>query len=353
MTNRIFVPIRSGLMVMAVKMLIFQLKRLLFPLWLLFAILLANPIHAYSNNLPHTSIEQYSVNTSISQLEISVFSDHDAFLSNSGPYYLGWAILNEAAVIAKIKLVPAHNSWTRSLTRLKSGSLASVYGAIYTEERAKWAMFSLPLSSDSIHIFAHNTNASNVLADIDLVNSVVGVAKDSVQSHYAKQLGFQNIYDTADALTLFKMLRAQRIDYLIFSHSSAIIYCKNEQSPVAKVAFADDKQPTMKPISPSSHGHTSLLVHTKSRVDRDQSCLKKVGQPLVVNGIHVISRRDNLDTIKLIKKLDNAIQKMHVNKRIKSLYKQFGYSENEYKSWLSIYNRAMRSNDNKSAPLLP
>ena len=233
-------------------------------------------------------------------LEVGVFDEHPIYMKTSVPYRLGWQLFLDAAQRADIEIIARQGAWARSINSIKLNELDGIYGAMKGDEREHWANFTLPLSYDSVHIFAKLERTTAALTDIDMESESVGVSKGSIQHEMARSLNFSNIYAIIDRNTIYKMLLAGRLDYIIFSTSMTNIYC-----------YKYSPEPT--------------------------NCLKAVGEPLAINSLHVMYSQSNLKVQQHFKAINEQIRLMYESSEITTLFKQSKEGEKMYSTWLELY----------------
>ncbi|MCH2057453.1 MAG: transporter substrate-binding domain-containing protein [Thalassotalea sp.] len=244
------------------------------------------------------------------ELQIGVFDDHQLYLDMSGPYRTGWAILNMAAERANIRIVPKPDAWARGLYELKSGHLDGVYGAIPNEERLVWAKFLLPLSYEQIYVYAPMASPLNKLDEIDMSTASVGVSKDSIQHNLANSLGFSEVYAILDRNVQFKLLQANRVDYLIYSSTFVNIYCAKFDSEL--------RERCLKPLRPALSSRQFSVMYNKS------------------------SKTHN----KLYQALDAALVDLYEQGVIQTLYRQhFAQESKAYEQWKTFWKQALDENN--------
>ncbi len=237
-------------------------------------------------------------------LTIGIFNEHEIYIETSAPYAIGWKLLTVAAARENIELETIRETWTRSLSALDSEQFDGVYGAMITTERLKWGRFSVPLSYDEIHIFAQPDNPVESKEQINKSTDAVGVTKDSIQHDMARELDFSNIYAIVDRSSLYKMLLAGRLDYLIYSDTFINTYC--------------------------------FGYHKK----KEENCLKSVGKPLSINSIHVLYKKGNLSAQPLADRIDQQIGQLYESKYVESLFKQYPLGDRLYNTWENLYKTA-------------
>ncbi|MFD2166200.1 substrate-binding periplasmic protein [Thalassotalea euphylliae] len=236
------------------------------------------------------------------RLNVGVFDEHAMYLKTSKPYQVGWQVLNRAANKAGLEIVPVEEAWARSIQELKKGNLDGVFGAMRSAEREQWAEFSLPLSNDAVHVFTHKSNSVNNLREIDLKAATVGVSKDSVQHKMAIELGFNNVYAIIDRNALYKMLVANRIDYLIFSDTFTHIYCH------------------------------------KYSEDANHHCLKPLEPALASNSMHLMYNANSNTRHEAFARLDEVLVEMKKSGEIKAIFKQIYQDNSHYNVWAAFFD---------------
>ncbi len=235
-----------------------------------------------------------------STFNVGVFDENNVYLETSVPYRIGWQIFIKASKKANLKIVVHPGAWTRSLKALKSNDLDALYGAMKTEERQAWAYFSLPVSYDTIQIFSEPNNPISVVSQIDKKSQTVGVTKDSIQHGMAKALNFSNIYPIVERDSLYKMLLAGRLDYIIFSNSLTNVYCYKY---------------TLKGVG----------------------CLKAIGEPLAENSMHIMYSQSNQSVYEKRTKIDKQIHLMYQSGEIKNIFGQYRDGKSMYSTWRRFY----------------
>lgn len=237
-------------------------------------------------------------------ITVAVFDEHELYLKYSQNYRVGWAVLNEAAKNANIALQSSPQVWARAISGLETGKFDFVYGAAYTEDRAVWAGYSLPLFFDSTQIFARKASTKKTIDDINKDNDIVGVSKDSINHTFAKSLGFRNIYAIANRGTIFNLLMQERIDYMITIRAFIEVYCN---TMVAK---------------------------------QFDECVSLVGEPISFHGGHLMHTQKNVKASDQVARLNQEIWLLIDSDKARAIFYENGLSAQDYQYWRSNINES-------------
>ena len=148
-------------------------------------------------------------------LKVMIYNDHDAYFYHGRAYRTGWLLFSEAAKRANIILKLKEDAWLRSTAFMKEGKVDVVFGALYNNERTKWAVFSAPVAIDNVYVYATKPHIGEKQFSV----SSVGVVKGSLHEKFAQQLGFGHVYSSLHNSTIFRMLEAARLDFVIYSET--------------------------------------------------------------------------------------------------------------------------------------
>ncbi|MDF2178119.1 transporter substrate-binding domain-containing protein [Aliiglaciecola sp. CAU 1673] len=233
----------------------------------------------------------------LSPVIIDVFDDHERHCQSSMAYGLSWELVVEAAKLSGIPLKAEEVSWDGAMTRLHNGKSKLVFGALWSEERAQWAAFSVPLAPESSSLFTLPSNPVLRIEEIDLNSAVVGVSEGSVQQEYAKKLGFKHIYGTTNRSMLFGMLESGRIHYMINGDQFVNYFCMFQMS------------------------NTTV------------NCLRPVGQPIYSTFVHVIGLKKDLEANLLLKRLNEGLAVTARQPGTPQKFKQHGFSQQQFLAW--------------------
>ncbi|WP_164078281.1 substrate-binding periplasmic protein [Alteromonas facilis] len=233
------------------------------------------------------------------EVTVTVFEDHARYVSASSSYGLSWLLLEAAAEKANIELVVIPSSWNASMKRLQSGKVDLVFAALKTKEREKWATFSLPLIAEGSAIFTHPKNSVNHFDEIDLQNSTIGVPAKSIHEELSRELGFENIYPTAQRPQLYDMLDAGRIDYLFLGESIIDYYC----------LFVDGAQ--------------------------NRDCMKKIEPIFHADSVHTIVLKTNKEAQVYLNRLNQSLFNMRDAKNIKALFNKYPDAHETHAQWVA------------------
>ncbi len=233
------------------------------------------------------------------EYHIAVFNAHEARLQVAGAYALSWALTELAANAAGLNIQPLDATWAGAMTRLKNHRIDMVFGAFKTPEREQWAFFSLPLGSEGSSIFTLPGNPVNAIHDIQLEVQRVGVSLDSYQHQQAIDVGFKQIYPIRERDLLFNMLQGGRIDYIIYADTMVSLFC------------------------------------TQHNITR-QGCLKRVGDPLSRNQLHVIAHQDNVRGKNAVQRLSGGLQLVARKQDLWPLFVANGYDRAAFYRWMTL-----------------
>lgn len=226
------------------------------------------------------------------QVLIAVFEDHTQQVNSSMPYGLSWKLTEKAAETQNIELITIATTWQSGINRLKEGKLDLVFAAFRSQERSKWAQFTLPMVSDTSVLFSSIDSPVNTFENIDFEHETVGVVSNSTQETLARKVGFKHIYPAKERGRLYNLLESGRINYVLLGHSSFALYCK-----------------------------------------QDGPCVQQVGEPLADNYTRVMGMKDSERTSRIIKGLSEGIRAIYKDSETLDLFLAHGYSENYYEKW--------------------
>lgn len=159
------------------------------------------------------------------EVSVAVYAEHEQYIAASAPYGLSWKLLELAAQSQGLILIPQKGSWQGGMSRLNANKVELMFPAFKTQERAQWALFTLPLLPTGSSIFTLRDKPVNQLEDINFAKAMVGVVNGSVQETLAKEVGFEHIYSTTQREQLFTMLKEKRLDYLFVASAVVGYYC--------------------------------------------------------------------------------------------------------------------------------
>ncbi|AWL11739.1 hypothetical protein HMF8227_01261 [Saliniradius amylolyticus] len=236
------------------------------------------------------------------KVSITVFDNHEEFTRLSPAYGLSWTLLEQAARKAEIQFDKRSTVWLGAQRRVKAHKSDLAFGALYSEERAKWAYFSLPMATESsaLYVPAH-VNAG----PIDYKDSIVGVSNGSIQHRYAQKKGFNQIYPARSAFDLFAALNGQRIDYALLSDAFVRVYCQSHEVDL---------------------------------------CPKRVTESLIHTTVHFVTANDNRPMINVVKRLNQALLSMGDSPQVKALFERYGFSNDQYQQWLDLIQSSPKLN---------
>jgi ABC-type amino acid transport substrate-binding protein len=158
-------------------------------------------------------------------VSVAVYAKHEQYISASAPYGLSWKLLELAAQSQGLILIPQKGSWQGGMLRLNASKVDLMFPAFKNQERAQWALFTLPLLPTGSSIFTLRDNPVNQLVDINFAKAMVGVVKGSVQETLAQEVGFEHIYTTTQQEQLYTMLKEKRLNYLFVASAVVGYYC--------------------------------------------------------------------------------------------------------------------------------
>lgn len=239
------------------------------------------------------------------QVLVAVFEDHSEQVNASMPYGLSWRLIERAAEQQNIELVKVATTWQSGINRLKDARLDLMFAAFKSEEREKWAMFSLPLASDTSVLFSAIDSPINAMEDVDFENEVVGVVSNSTQETLAREIGFKHIYPARVRKRLYKILESGRIDYLLAGHSSIAAYCEHSRP-----------------------------------------CVQQVGDALADNYTRVMALQSSPRSRDVMKALNKGLQAIYNQQATLQLFLNHNYSEAYYDKWKTrLENELLNANN--------
>lgn len=229
-----------------------------------------------------------------SSLRVLIYNDHDSYVHHGRAYRTGWSLFSDAAKRAEITLELKEEPWLRATSLLKEGKVEVVFGALYNEKRNSWATFSAPVAIDNVFVYATKPH----IGEKDFNLSSVGVIKGSLHETFANKLGFSQVYSSIHNKTIFRMLNADRLDFVIYSETVMSSYCKDKVQS------------------------NSLL----------KTCMYQTGQPLATLPIHALFRK-NMVNDNRYKAINEQILLLYKTGAVKKLFEQNQYSEKDYNGY--------------------
>lgn len=233
------------------------------------------------------------------QVLVAVFEDHSAQMNSSMPYGLSWALIERAAEQQKLDLVKVATTWQSGINRLKDDRLDLMFAAFKTEKRQEWAMFSLPLASDTSALFSAIDSPVNSFEEVDFENEVVGVVSNSTQETLAREIGFKTIYPAKVRMRLYKILQSGRIDYVLTGTSIAR-YCET-----------------------------------------DAPCLQQVGEALANDYTRMMALKSSPRSRDLMKSLNAGLLAIYNQPETLQLFLEHDYSQSYYENWKTHFENEM------------
>lgn len=228
---------------------------------------------------------------------IAVFEDHNRYVQSAKSYGLSWHLFNAGAQKAGYKLEMFPTSWRASMQRVQNHRVDLVFAALKSEEREQWATFSLPLIAEGTALFAHPSSPVNSVDDIDFAKDIVGVSAKSIQETLAYEMGFRNVYATVDRPQLYRMLAAERLDYLFSGISVINYYCMH---------FSPNKNP---------------------------NCMKQVSPIYNRNSVHVITLSTNQRSVDTLNDINQALFSIRHSETIAELFSRYPDSNDSHQEW--------------------
>jgi hypothetical protein len=236
--------------------------------------------------------------TSFSEpLKVALYENHDNYIKYSRAYRVNWELFKLAANADGFTVKAKPYLWLRSLNALKEKKLDAVIGGYYSKERNKFAHFSLPTALDSIYLYAYKQKPYS-LDQIKSKNSLVGVTTNSIGDSLAKDLNLTNVYRKSSSEQVFELLIKGKLDYAIFSESVAKTHCS-----------------------------------IKEKRKLGENCLFSISPPIKTNGFHTLYSKTPKNLI-IANRIELSTSKLIYEKKVKPIFLNAGYSEQEYQLWL-------------------
>ncbi len=232
---------------------------------------------------------------------VSVFEHHKVMLDVSPNYALAWTLLEGAAKRQGVRLAPYGTSWQAGLKRLETGRLDFVFGAYHSDERAKWASYTLPLAKDTTNIFTRSDNPIERIEDINFATAKVGVSQGSFQHELAKQMGFISLYPIDGRAQIYDMLKEGRIEYLLYGKTIADFYC-----------------------------------YYANPTERNNRCIKTVGKPLSENALHLIALKTSTANAAVVRKINEGLFALSQDGTARLIFKRYGFSDADFERWRTL-----------------
>jgi ABC-type amino acid transport substrate-binding protein len=230
-------------------------------------------------------------------LNVALYENHDNYIKHSRAYKVNWELLKLAANNEGLILRTQPYLWVRALDALKKNRVDAVIGAYYSEERSEIGHFSPPFALDGIYLYAKKQNSLS-LNEIISSRALVGVTTSSIGDSLAKKLKFIDIYRKSSSEQVFELLIKGKLDYAIFSDSVARTHCEMKE---------------------------------KSKLN--ENCLFAITPLMTTNAFHTIYSNAAMKK-NISKRLELATKRLITEGKIKPIFINSGYNEEEYKTWL-------------------
>lgn len=230
-------------------------------------------------------------------ITVALFEEHESYLEHSRAYKVNWEVFELAASSAGFTVEAKPYLWLRAMNELKLAKIDAIVGAYYSKERIKMAHFSQPMALDNIYLYATKKNSLS-LDEIKSQNLLIGVTTNSIGDSLASSLELPNIYRKSSSEQVFNLLNKGRLDYAIFSESVAKKHC------------------------------ASTVEYNLKK-----NCLVPMILPIKINTFHTIYSKTPR-TKDIASRIDATINQLIAQEKIKPIFLNSGYSDQEYKLWL-------------------
>jgi ABC-type amino acid transport substrate-binding protein len=234
-------------------------------------------------------------------LSVALYENHNDYYKYSRAYKLNWELFKLAAESERITLKTEEYLWLRAMHFIETKKLDALIGAYYSDERKKIGNFSQPLSIDNVYLYSKQSKPLT-LEELIKQNVLVGVTSKSIGEELAYKVGFKEIYRKSSSNQVFDLLIKDKLQYAIFSESVANKHC---------------------------------MLLAKKGLNND--CITPMLPPLTTNAFHTLySQTPRVKS--LVKRIDSAIETFISNGKVKQLFLESNYSEQEYKNWIKVRN---------------
>ncbi|MBU2972453.1 transporter substrate-binding domain-containing protein [Pseudoalteromonas sp. C2R02] len=241
-------------------------------------------------------------------LSVALYENHDDYYKYSRSYKLSWDLLKLATEQKGITLKAEPYLWLRGLNSVESNKVDALLGVSFSEDRKKIGYFSQPLSVDRINLYSKQSK-SLTLEQLITKKVLVGVTTKSIGEELANKLGFMQVYRKSSSFKVFDLLIKDKIQYAIFSGSVANKHCMIMELEVLNESCMTAMQP-------------SLATTTMHALYNQTSRVKGIA-----------------------KEIASAIDKLINSGKVKELFLESNYSEQEYKDWVKLRDDWLNQNN--------
>jgi ABC-type amino acid transport substrate-binding protein len=238
------------------------------------------------------------IRASAQEIEMHVLYNHDIFKESSRSYKVAWTLFERAAIKNNIKLSLTYSSWFKSLKLLNENKIDSTLLAFYTEKRAEKWSYSVPVSLDTLSIYKDVTTQKK-----DFEEASIGVHKGSIHAEIVKSMGFKAIYESNTRTELHRMLKAERIDYILENESLIDYFCTNIKDTL------------------------------------ENSCLMKVGTPISQEPLYIIYNNKDERVNTIFNTINTEIINNRSSKETKDIFLNAGYALGDYTTWQTLVTK--------------
>ena len=230
-------------------------------------------------------------------LNVALYENHDNYIEHSRAYKVNWELLKLLAEDEGLILRTKPYLWVRALDALKNNRVDAVIGAYYSEERNEIGHFSPPFALDGIFLYAKKQNSLS-LNEILSSRALVGVTTSSIGDSLAAKLKFTDVYRKPSSEQVFELLIKGKLDYAIFSNSVARTHCE-----------------------------------MKGKSKLSENCLFAITPLMTTNAFHTIYS-NTAEKKNISKRLELATKRLIKEEKVKPIFINSGYNEEEYQNWL-------------------
>jgi hypothetical protein len=241
-------------------------------------------------------------------LSVALYENHDDYYNYSRSYKLNWDLLKLATENEGITLKAEPYLWLRGLNFIESNKVDALIGVSFSEERKKIGYFSQPLSVDNIYLYSKQSK-SLTLEQLITKKVLVGVTTKSIGEELANKLGFMQVYRKSSSYKVFDLLIKDKIQYAIFSDSVANKHC--------------------------------MIMELKVF---NENCITPIQPPLATTTMHALYNQTSRVKI-MAKSIASAIDKLINSGKVKELFLESNYSEQEYKDWVKLRDDWVNQNN--------